>query len=409
MPATDITPVDRLTLKKARRIALAAQGFADRRPSAAKITPKHMDRVFDRVGLVQIDSVNVLARSHYLPFFSRLGPYDQALLARQAYRRRKYFEYWGHEASFIPMELQPAMRWRMERARNGEGIYSGLAKFGRENRAFLDKVLKEIGEHGPMGASALSDSGASRPGWWEWSEGKRAVEWLFWAGFVTTATRRNFERVYDLTERVIPEDILARPTPDEAEAHRMLLKVAARAHGIATERDLRDYFRLPAKETSERIPELVEAGDLIPVAVKGWKQVAYLDPAARTPRKIEARALLSPFDSLVWERDRDERLFGFRYRLEIYTPAEKRVHGYYVLPFLMGEDLVGRVCLKADRAAGVLRANACHAEAGTDAQAVAAGLAQELHLMAGWLGLGDVVVGEAGDLAPALNQAVARA
>lgn len=405
-PRFDPKPVDRLTVKKARRIALAAQGFADHRPSAAAITPKHMGKVFDRVGLVQIDSVNVLARSHYLPFFSRLGPYRNEILDRQAYRRRRYFEYWGHEASFIPVELQPAMRWRMQRARSGEGIYAGLARFGRQKRNLIETVLKEIDERGAMGASELSVGGKTRPGWWEWGEGKTALEWLFWAGYVTTATRRNFARVYDLTERVLPDDILSLPTPDEAEAHRRLLSVASRSLGIATERDLRDYFRLPATETAARIPELVEAGDLIPVEVKGWKQTAYLDPAARMPRKVEARALLSPFDSLVWERDRAERLFDFRYRLEIYTPAEKRVHGYYVLPFLMGDALVGRVCLKSDRAAGVLRVNAAHAEDGTDAAAVAEGLAGELRLMAGWLGLDRVEVEDTGDLALALSGAL---
>ncbi len=406
-PRPDPTPLDRLSLRKARRIALAAQGFADRRPSAS-VTPKHMGKVFDRVGLVQIDSVNVLTRSHYLPFFSRLGPYDQALLHRQAYKRRRYFEYWGHEASFIPVDLQPAMRWRMERARAGEGIYGGLARFGREKRAFIDAALKDIEARGPLGASELTDGGKSRPGWWEWGEGKTALEWLFWAGYVTTATRRNFERVYDLTERVIPADILNIPTPGEADAQRDLIRVAAKSLGVATERDLRDYFRLPVAGMSDRVAELVEAGELVPVEVKGWKQTAYLDAAARTPRKVEARALLSPFDSLVWERDRAERLFGFRYRLEIYTPAEKRVHGYYVLPFLMGEDLVGRVCLKADRAAGALRVNQAHAEECADQAAVAGGLAEELRLMAGWLGLDDVAVEDTGDLAPALKKALGR-
>lgn len=397
--------VDRLTLKQARRIALAAQGFADRRPTAT-VTPKHLAKVFDRVGLVQIDSVNVLARSHYLPFFARLGPYRQDMLDKQAYKRRRYFEYWGHEASFIPVELQPAMRWRMERARAGEGIYSGLARFGAERRDLIDAVLREVRERGPIGAGDLENGTRTRPGWWEWGEGKAALEWLFWAGLVTTATRRNFERVYDLTERVLPADIVSAPTPHETEAQRKLLRVAARSLGVATERDLRDYFRLPVAGTAERIAELVEAGELVPVEVKNWKQAAYLDPAARRPRKITARALLSPFDSLVWERDRAERLFGFRYRIEIYTPAEKRVHGYYVLPFLSGEDMVGRVCLKADRAGGVLRVNTAHSEDGVAPEAIAIPLADELALMARWLGLGGVVVEPVGDLAPALSEAV---
>ncbi|MEJ8573048.1 winged helix-turn-helix domain-containing protein [Microbaculum marinum] len=405
MPRPDPKPVDSLTPKRARRIALAAQGFADRRPTA-EIAARHIDRVFDRVGLVQIDSVNVLTRSHYLPFFARLGPYRRDLLDRQAYRRKRYFEYWGHEASLIPIRLQPAMRWRMERARKGEGIYKGLARFGRERRDFIEAALKEIEAHGPMGASELSGSGKGEGGWWGWSDGKVAMEWLFWAGLVTTATRRNFERLYDLTERVLPPEIVAMPTPDEHEAHRTLLRVAAGSLGIATERDLRDYFRLPASGTADRIAELVEAGDLLPVEVKGWKQPAYLAPDARTPRKVEACALMSPFDSLVWERDRAERLFGFRYRLEIYTPAEKRVHGYYVLPFLLDHELAGRVCLKADRAAGVLRVNTAHAEDGVDPDRVAGALAGELQLMARWLELDGIRVDKTGDLAPALAAAV---
>ncbi len=395
----------RISSKTARRIALAAQGFADRRPSA-EVSARHLTKVIDRVGLIQIDSVNVLVRSHYLPLFSRLGPYAHDQLDRHAYRRRRLFEYWGHEASLIPVELQPLMRWRMARARAGQGIYKGLAQFGKERRDFIEAVLAEIAERGPLGAGELGDGGKSSGGWWGWSDGKLALEWLFWAGLVTTATRRNFERLYDLPERVLPADVLATPTPDEADARRELLRIASRSLGIATERDLRDYFRLPVAGTAERIGELVESGDLVPVEVAGWKQPAYLAPGARTPRKVEARALLSPFDSLVWERDRAERLFGFRYRIEIYTPAEKRVHGYYVLPFLLGESLVARVCLTADRAAGVLRVNAAHGEVHAEPEAIAPPLAEELGLMAEWLGLAGVEVQPSGDLAPALRAAL---
>jgi len=397
-------PADRLTPKAARRIALGAQGFATRRP-AAEIAARHIDRVFDTVGLVQIDSVNVLTRSHYLPFFSRLGGYRRDLLARQAYRRRRYFEYWGHECSYIPVALFPALRWRMEDARAGRGIYKGLVKFATERRDVIDRALREIADNGPLGASELSFAGKSSGGWWGWSDGKTAMEWLFWAGLVTTATRRNFERLYDLTERVVPTETMAAPVPDREAAQRILLDRAARSLGVATERDLRDYFRLPAAGTADRIAELVEEGALIPVSVKGWRHQAYLAAEARRPRKVAARALLSPFDSLVWERDRAERLFGFRYRLEIYTPAEKRVHGYYVLPFLMGEDIVARVCLKADRATGLLRVNASHAEDFADRDRIAAALMEELQAMGDWLGLDAVAVEPSGDLALALAAA----
>lgn len=402
----DSAPV-RLSIRKARRIALGAQGFADRLPSGEP-TARHMMRVFDRVGLVQIDSVNVLTRSHYLPFFSRLGGYDPDLLHRVAYgRKRRLFEYWGHEASLIPLRQQPNLRWRMRRAARGEGIYGGLARFRKERQAYLDAVLQEIRERGPLAAGELSEGGKGTGAWWGWSDGKRALEYLFWAGEITTATRRNFERVYDLTERVLPSEIVEAPTPDDASAQRALLAASAGALGVATETDLRDYFRLPAADARARIAEMVEEGTLLPAAVEGWKQPAYLDPSAAMPRVRDRAALLSPFDSLVWERPRAERLFGFRYRLEIYTPAEKRLHGYYVLPFLLGDSIAARICLKADRHAGVLRANASHLEAGMDAGETAERLAGELWRMARWLGLGDVEVEPEGDLAGRLREACA--
>ncbi|MBU0723854.1 MAG: winged helix-turn-helix domain-containing protein [Alphaproteobacteria bacterium] len=400
------TAVERLTPGEARRIALAAQGFADRRPGLVGL--KHARRIFDRVGLIQIDSVNVLVRSHYLPIFSRLGQYEHGLLDRHAYQglRRGLFEYWGHEASYMPLAVQPMMRWRMARAARGQGIYKGLASFGREKRGYIDEVIAEIRDRGPLGASELSMAGKASGGWWGWSEGKLALEWLFWAGRVTTATRRNFERVYDLTERVLPPAISALPTPDEADAQRDLMRIAACSMGVATESDLRDYFRLDLLDARHRLQELVEAGEVLPVTVAGWKQPAYLHAEARLPGRGRAQALLSPFDSLVWERDRTERLFDFRYRLEIYTPAEKRLHGYYVLPFLLGDRLVARVDLKADRAAGLLRVHAAHAEAGRKPDAIAGPLAEELWRMAGWLGLGGVAVGAGGDLSAALTAAV---
>ncbi len=338
----------------------------------------------------------MLARSHYLPPFARLGPYPRELLEAEAWGRRKsLFEYWGHEASLLPIELQPLFRWRMERARSGE-LWQGLARFGRERRDYIDAVLERIAREGPLTGGDFAEE-KREAGWWNWSNGKRALEWLFWAGLITTRTRRGFERVYDLTERVIPRAIMNTPTPSEAEAQRALIAIAARALGVATEGDLRDYFRLPVEGFKTRVSELVEAGELSPVTVRGWNRSAYLAPGARVPRRARATALLSPFDNLIWRRERTERLFGLRYRIEIYTPAHKRTHGYYVLPFLTGGALAARVDLKADRAAGVLRVQAAHLEQGADSAATVDSLAKELSVMAGWLDLANGVAVARGD------------
>lgn len=382
-----------LSLVQARRIALGAQGFARPRPARA-VARADLLRTVRSVGLLQIDSVNVLVRSHYLPAFSRLGAYPRELLDRSAYsgRARRLFEYWGHEASLIPVELQPLFRWRMAQARRGEGMWKGVSRFGRERERFCSEVLERVRERGPLGVSDLTAGAPRKGGWWGWSEGKVALEWLFWTGQLTTHSRRLFERVYDLPERVLPPAVLEAATPAIEDAQRQLLRIAIGALGIATERDLRDYFRLPAADAKARIRELVEAGALRQASVEGWRQPAFLDPRARTPRAVEARALLSPFDSLVWERTRTERLFGFRYRLEIYTPQHKRVHGYYVLPFLLGDRLVARVDLKADRARGALRVLRAHCEEGISPGRVADPLRDELRLLAGWLGLERVVL-----------------
>ena len=382
---------ERLSLAGARRAALAAQGFDEGRREA--FGPRHPRRVIDRLGLLQIDSVSAVARAHYLPLFSRLGAYPRALLEDAAWGargRRELFEYWAHEASLLPLALHPLLRWRMARAAEGRGIYGGLARFGVERRDAVEAAFRAVEARGPLAAGDLEGSRGSG-GWWGWSDGKRALEWLFWAGRLTTATRRaSFERLYDLPERVLPAAVLAVPTPSEAEAHRALLARAARAHGVATAGDLRDYFRLDAADVAPRLAELVEEGTLVPVAVEGWDRPAYLHAEARLPRRVESRALLAPFDPLVWERSRAERLFGFRYRIEIYVPAAKRQHGYYVLPFLLGEALVARVDLRADRAAGLLRVLAVHREPGAP-PATDEALAAELDLMARWLGLQGVV------------------
>jgi uncharacterized protein YcaQ len=390
-----------LSLAQARRIALAAQGFSDPAPSSQP-DRRHLRRVLGRIGLLQIDSVNVLVRSHYLPLFSRLGRYAPALLDTVAYakRGRELFEYWGHEASLIPVDYQPLLRWRMARAERGEGIWQGIYRIALERPDYVQAVLAEVAARGPIGAGELSDTGRKGgASWWNRSPGKMALEYLFWSGRVTTAKRRGFERLYDLPERALPASVLAAPTPPPADAQRELIRIAAKAHGVGTEKDLRDYFRLSPDEAKPRVAELVEAGELLPVAVQGWEQPAFLHREARLPRRIRAQALLSPFDSLVWERARTERLFGFRYRIGIYTPADKREHGYYVLPFLLGDRLVARVDLKADRGDKVLRMQSGHAEPGVDLPAVAEALSDELSSMAAWLGLERVWVKAEGTLA----------
>jgi uncharacterized protein YcaQ len=392
------TDVERLPAALARRIALAAQGFAEPRPTST-VGTRQLRRMTDRLAVVQIDSVNVLSRSHYLPAFSRLGPYSRARLDELASRRRHLFEYWAHEASYLPVRLQPHLRWRMAAAE--QHAWGNMVRLQREQPGYIAEVLERVRQNGPLRASELAEPKPHRPGtMWNWHPGKVALEWLFFTGALTARTRTaGFERVYDLTERVLPPEIVDAPTPDPADAVRELVRTASRALGVATERDLRDYFRLPVAAARTAIAELADAGDLQPAQVAGWAVPAWLDPDAHRPRWIRARALLSPFDSLVWERPRVERIFGFRYRLEIYTPAAKRVHGYYVLPFLLGDQLVARVDLKADRQAGVLRVQAAHGEEGVDRPLVAAALTEELRLMADWLELDDIEVLHRGDLA----------
>jgi uncharacterized protein YcaQ len=412
---------ERLTPAQARRVALAAQGFAvpRRAASAGPVTMRHVQAVIDRVGIVQIDSVNVFSRSHYMPFFSRLGPYDRSLPDRAAARRpRRLVEYWAHEASFIPPSTHRLLRFRMERAH--DEAWGGMIRTARELPDVLATVRAVVADHGPLTAGEIErvleePATRDRSNWgWNWSQTKRALEFLFWAGVISSAGRTSqFERRYDLTERVLPPDIATAPDLPPADAARELMRMAARACGVASERCLRDYFRLRPPEARLAVTELVEAGELLPVEVAGWARPAFLHVDARLPRWVRARALLSPFDSLVWERDRTEALFGFRYRIEIYTPAERRVHGYYVLPFLLGDRLVARVDLKSDRTpgGGVLRVRAAWAEAGLGPGTarhgeVAAELAAELAVTAEWLGLAGVTVEPRGDLAAALSGAV---
>jgi uncharacterized protein YcaQ len=393
--------VERLSAAAARRIALGAQGFADPRPRG-RVDRRHGRRLFQHVGLVQIDSVNVLVRSQELPVFARLGPHPRDLLPDML-DDHELFEYWGHMASLIPVEHQPLFRWQMEAALRGDRMWPGVARLARERPGYIAAVYEEVKERGPLRASELSDPGTKRKEpWWSWEDGKRALEYLFWTGQLSARRLSNFERAYDLTERVLPGWVLALPTPTEAEGRRELLALAGRALGVATVSDLCDYYRLNIPKSKAALAELVEAGRLAPVEVEGWSRPAYLDPQARRPRQISARTLLSPFDSLVWERDRTERLFGFRYRIEIYTPAAKRVYGYYVLPFLFGTELVARVDLKSDRKASALLVPAAWREPGVPGDEVAPELIVELRELADWLGLDRVVVGERGDLSAAL-------
>ncbi|WEK48544.1 MAG: crosslink repair DNA glycosylase YcaQ family protein [Candidatus Kaistia colombiensis] len=398
-----------LTAEEARRAALAAQGFGGRRH--VSLSPwRQIAPAIGRMGLLQLDSVNVLVRSHYLPTYSRIGAYDRAALDARAFaggKKRALFEYWAHEASLLPLDLHPLMRWRMQRAAAGIGIYSGIAKFATENRGYVRAVVDEIRRRGPLAASELDDPGTRSGPWWGWHKGKTALEYLFWAGEVTTGQRRGFERVYDLPERVIPSEIGGAATPGETDAIRALTLAGARAHGVATEIDIRDYFRLPAPETRTALRELVEEGTLMPVRVEGWQQAAYLAADAVIPARGTPTALLSPFDPLVWHRPRTERIFDFHYRLEFYTPGPKRTFGYFVMPFLHRGRLEARVDLKADRAAGRLRVLGVFAEAKLRRpDAMLEALAEELRHLAIWLGLADIAVEAEMPLAVSLKKHV---
>lgn len=393
MPAEQPTQ-QKISIKQARRLALSAQGFNGRQPPAT-ITSRHVTQLIERLGVLQIDSVNALVRSHYLPLYSRLGNYPQKLLDQAAWsqgRQRKLFEYWGHEASLLPVELYPLMRWRMQRASQGEGIYQEMAKFGREQQTTIARVLQAVREQGALGAGTLNTRQERAGPWWDWSAEKIALEWLFAAGEVTVAGRRGFERLYDLPERVLPSAIINHPELMEADAQRNLLLHAVKALGVGTEKDIRDYFRQDPAPARAGLAELVEQGAIQRIQVHGWKQPAYTLPEFTVPRKVTASALLSPFDSLIWERARTERLFDFHYRLEIYTPAHKRVYGYYVLPFLHQERIAARIDLRAERAAGRLAVHAVHEEQpGLDEEGMHA-LAANLRQLADWLGLPQVLI-----------------
>ena len=405
--------MDSLTRLQARRIALAAQGFTDR-PHATPST-RTFDRTLQRTGVLQVDSVNVLQRAHYMPLYSRMGPYDVDLLRRAAERRpRRVVEYWAHVQALMPVDLWPLMQHRMETYRSERGKWGFTADAALEPR-----VLAAVRDRGPVTARDLEEEFSTGPRtkehWgWNWSESRKVLDYLYLVGDVAIAGRTSqFEVLYDVPERVLPATVLDAPTPTPQEAVTELVRRAARSHGVASATCLADYYRLrlqPAPgrpSTKVAIEELVESGELTPVAVQGWKRQAYLHRDARLPRAVRARTLLSPFDPVVWERARAEALFDFFYRIEIYVPADKRVHGYYVLPFLLGDRLVARVDLKADRVARALLVPGAFAEEGAPASTPEE-LAAELRRLAGWLGLDDVVVGRHGDLSEAVRHALAR-
>jgi uncharacterized protein YcaQ len=402
---------DHLSTAQARRVALAAQGLSDTRHAVP--TMRTFQRTLERTGVLQVDSVNVLQRAHYMPLYSRMGPYDVDLLRRAAERRpRRIVEYWAHVQAFMPVELWPVMQHRMASYRAKRGKWGMLAD-SAENAALEQSLLAEVRERGASTARDLDDGlPRTKDNWgWNWSETRRVLDYLFTVGDLAIAGRNSqFEILYDLPERVIPAEVLALPTPSAEDAARELVRRAARSHGVATVQDLRDYYRMPVADTARAVAELVEEGELLPVTVQGWNRPGYLHRDARLPRRMNARALLSPFDPVVWERARTEQLFDFRYRIEIYVPAPKRVHGYYVLPFLLRDRLVGRVDLKADRqhagGDGRLAVKAAYAEPGAPEDA-ASQLAEELDQLAGWLGLASVTVEPRGDLAPALAAEVA--
>ena len=398
---------DSLSVAQARRLTLAAQGFTDPAPGGATDL-RHLRRVLRRLHLIQMDSVNVLQRAHFMPLYSRLGPYPAALLERAAYRKpRELFEFWGHEASLITVDLQPLFRWRMADAQ--KYAWGAMFRVASQQPELVAWVLDEVRDRGPLTAAEIEhDAPRRKDNWgWNWSVVKQALEWLFYTGQVSAADRTtSFARRYDLTERVLPKAVIDAPTPAPEDAFRALVELSARALGVAAEGELRDYFRLPVAGFKRAIAELIDDKVLLPVSVQGWKNQAYLHHEAKLPRRVSAATLISPFDPLIWERARTERLFDMTYRIEIYVPAPQRLYGYYVLPFLHGDRFAARVDLKADRKAGVLQIPAAWIEPAADQEETAGALAAELQRLAGWLGLSAIAPPERGDLATPLSAAL---
>lgn len=400
----------RLTADAARRTAVAAQGFAAAKPAGA-VTRGHLNRLISRIQVLQLDSVSVSVRAHYAPVFSRLGAYDRDLLDRAAWSHtarspRLLVEYWAHEAALMSVDDWPLLRWRMREYEHGRWG----TEIVKKNAKLAEDVVAAVADLGPSTAGQIEAHLEAEPRgrkgpWWDRSDTKWVAEALWSAGVLTTATRVGFARHYDLTERVLPPEVVAREVSDD-EAVRELVLRAATALGVATEPDLRDYFRLSPKQSKPAVAALVATGELEPVEVEGWNAPAYLRAGQTVPRRDRGTALLCPFDPLVFFRPRVERLFDFHYRIEIYVPADKRQFGYYVWPFLLDGRLVGRVDLKAERTRDALHVVGAFAEPGQDVGRVATALAGELQAMAAWLGLAEVTVGERGDVVGALSRAL---
>jgi uncharacterized protein YcaQ len=390
-----------IPLEAARRIALGAQGFG-LDPPRGRIDIRHFRRVMRQIGLVQLDSVNVCVRTHYMPFYARLGPYDRDSLDRWLNTSGEHFEYWSHEAAVLPVDRHPLWRWKME----SMTPWRRAAALMEEHPEVLPRVLEQVRERGPLTVTDLDAPNHRNEPWWGYGPGKVALELLFADGEVGALRTGNFVRLYDLPERMIPPEILSADTPSRHEAHRILLREAVRHLGVGTRHDIADYFRLNIREATPIIEDLARAGEIDEVSVPGWKGPVYVDPDATRPRSIRARTLLSPFDPVVWYRDRAERLFDFRYRIEIYVPERKRIHGYYVLPFLLDGELVARTDLKADRRESRLLVRSAFVEDGADPGRVARALAGELRRFAGWLRLEDIDVDSRGDLAAVLRRAM---
>ena len=393
--------MDALSASQARRLALGTQGFAEKRPRG-RVDRRHMRKLMARLKLIQLDSVPVVIRSQYMPAFSRLGPYRAELFNEIAYQHGEWFEAWAHEASIVPVEAEPLLRWQKRRAQQGD-TWRGLVRLAKEHPAYVQSVLDEIAERGPILTSELSDPRPRSGTWWgSRSMGQLAADWLFRIGAVGVRRSAGFEKHFDLLERIVPAEIREQPTPSDTDAMKALLLQSAEALGIGTAACLVDYFRLPKREAKQLIPELVEERQLIETQVEGWSKPAFRHPGSSIPRRVDAQALLSPFDPICWNRDRTFSLFGFHYRIEIYVPKEKRVFGYYVLPFLLGDRLVGRFDLKTDRQRRVLEVRASHIEPGADASQVAPAAAQELGHLAQLVGADDIEVTKRGNLASAL-------
>lgn len=401
------TPAKTISADRARRMTLAAQGFADPRPSG-KVTKRHMQRVMGRLGVIQLDSIPVVIRTQYLPFHSRLGPYDSALFDRVAYKDDAWFEAWSHEASLLPVAAEPNFRWMRERAANG-ATWKGLYEVSQREPGYVQSVLDEVRERGAVTGGTLSDP---RPvkgdgsGWWHRSLGVLALDWLFRIGEVGIRRQGNFEKVFSPLDSIVPAGILNAPTPAPDDAISELIVASVRSLGVGTAEDIADYYRLPIRDIRRLLPDVAESGRIHPTSVAGWDKPAYVDPGAKTPRKVEGATVLSPFDPIVWKRDRAERIWGFDYRIEIYVPEAKRRWGYYVLPVLVDGHLVARLDVKTDRADGVLRIKQAHLEAGNTADDVAERVGPAVRDLATLVGVDDIAVEPKGALAPSLARAL---